>query len=76
MDKENAELRYPFVIEDVRQNLSLDPTDDSEDEKILKMSRSEVFERFMTWHGIIGFEHMVKAAIQEIYQVELLEDVS
>ncbi len=73
MTDEKAEDLYPTVIDYVRQNLGIKPNDESKDDQILKMSRGEVFRRFMTWNGIIGYEGMIKAAIEEIYQVELKE---
>lgn len=73
MTDETAEDLYPSVIEAVRQNMGLDQLDDSEDERILKMSRAEIFRRFMTWNGIIGYEGTILNAIEEIYQVELKE---
>ena len=65
--------RYPSVIEAVRQNMGLEKDDESRDEEILQMSRDEVFRRFMTWNGIIGYEGTIKEAIEEIYKVELGE---
>jgi len=63
----------PPVIGDVRKNMGLDEDDPSKDGKIAKMSRSQIFERYMTWNGIIGYESMIKEAIREIYNVELTE---
>ena len=63
----------PSVIGDVRKNMGLDEDDPSKDGEIAKMSRSQIFERYMTWNGIIGYESMIKEAIREIYNVELTE---
>ena len=41
----------PSVIGDVRKNMGLDEDDPSKDGKIAKMSRSQIFERYMTWNG-------------------------
>ena len=30
------------------------------------MSPDELFERYMTWHGIIGFERAIMSAINDI----------
>ena len=68
-----ADDRYPSVIEAVRQNMGLEKDDESRDEEILQMSRDEVFRRFMTWNGIIGYEGTIKEAIEEIYKGELGE---
>jgi hypothetical protein len=70
---EEAEDRYPASIEAVRQNLGLDQNDDSKDDEIMQMSREEIFRRYMTWHGIIGYESEIKEIIEEIYLVALIE---
>lgn len=71
---EKAEDRYPAAIEAIRQNLGLDEDDESKDDEIMQMSREEVFRRYMTWHGIIGYESEIKEIIEEIYRVELIEE--
>lgn len=59
----------------VRQSLYLEADDTSQDKVIESMSLDSVFERCMTWEGIIGFEGMIKGLIKDIYKVELLEAV-
>ncbi len=63
----------PSVIGDVRKNMGLDEDDPSKDLAISSMKRSEIFQRYMTWNGIIGYEQQIKEAIREIYGVELVE---
>ena len=53
--------------------MGLDEDDESQDNKIAKMPRSEIFKRYMTWNGIIGYDQMIKEAICEIYGVRLVE---
>jgi hypothetical protein len=69
-----AEDKYPAIIEEIRQNLSLESGDESKDADIAKMPRKELFIRFLTWNGIIGYDSIIKMAIEEIYEVELKEE--
>ena len=71
--KDNIENKLHAVICDIRQNLGLSPDDPSMDDAIAKMSRKELFCRFMTWNGIMGFESFIKCALSEIYNVEFEE---
>jgi len=71
--KDNIENKIPSVICDIRQNLGLSPDDPGMDDAITKMSRKELFCRFMTWNGIMGFESFIKCALSEIYNVEFEE---
>ena len=50
--KDKIENKLPSVICDILQNLGLSPDDSSMDDPIAKMSRKELFCRFMTWTGI------------------------
>lgn len=54
------------VLQAVRRYLGLDEDDTSEDDLIKKMSPDELFERFMTMNGIIGFEGDILRAINDI----------
>jgi hypothetical protein len=63
----------PSVLGDVRKNMGLDEDDPSKDHIIASMKRSEIFQRYMTWNGIIGYERQIKEAIHEIYGVDLVE---
>lgn len=69
-----AEERYPSVIYDIRKNMGLDEDDDSKDDQIINMPRSRLLERYLTWNGIIGYNHMIASAVGEIYGVYLSDD--
>ena len=47
-------MTYPEnILRLVRQNLDLEPTDTSMDDKINNMSRNEVLDRVCEWEGLI-----------------------
>lgn len=56
----------------IRQNLSLSPDDESKDDKISKMSKREVFERYLNWQNVVGYAN----PLMSVYQVlkDSLED--
>lgn len=54
------------VLDSVRMNLGLEADDDSKDDEIKQMSADDLFERYMIWHGIIGFESSILRAINDI----------
>lgn len=60
-----------YIMNNVRQNLGLKPNDISKDDIINKMTKAEVFKRFLIWKGIIGFDCIFKEAISDIYKVDL-----
>jgi len=43
------------------------------DKRISLMSRREVFERFLNWHGILGWDSILRCAVADIYSVNLRE---
>lgn len=62
------------LLGSIRQNLGgEDENDTSFDKSINIISRNRLLKAYLTWHGIIGFEDIIKNAIEEIYQVELNE---
>ena len=63
---------YPeWLLKNIRQNLGLEPDDTSQDDEINAMSKQEVFERYLTWQGIIGYSNKIILAIETIYNVDL-----
>lgn len=63
---------YPkWLLKDIRQNLGLEPDDTSQDDEINNMSKQEVFDRYLTWQGIIGYSNRILTAIETIYGVDL-----
>lgn len=59
------------VMKAARQNMGLDEDDVSSDTLIEELPKSEVFERYLIWQGIIGFGRQILKAIEDIYKVEL-----
>ena len=43
-----------------------DPNDPSHDNEIAKMTAFEVFDRYLVWHGIIGFSSRIWRNIENI----------
>lgn len=63
---------YPeWLLKNIRQNLGLEPDDTSQDDEINAMSKQEVFERYLTWQGIIGYSDRIISVIETIYNVDL-----
>ena len=58
----------------VRQTLDLDPDDMSEDDRMNKMSKQQVFRRMLEWEGIIGYEYRILGWIEDIFGVDLLRE--
>lgn len=56
-----------YIMEDVRRNLGLEYDDESRDEDINNMEPDEVFERFLTWQGIMGYSSHIIHAVRDIY---------
>ena len=57
----------PEVLSAVRQNLGCDDEDDeSHDSEIMAMGKLDIFERFLSWNGIIGFGADIWAAVESI----------
>ena len=67
-------MKYPnWIVKNVRENLGLEPDDDSRDNEIATMSRREVFERWLTWQGIIGYGCYILDTIEEIWDISFEE---
>jgi len=47
-----------------------DPNDASRDDQIAKMTAFDVFDRYMVWHGIIGFSSRIWRNIENIKAAE------
>lgn len=63
---------YPdYIMTCVRQNLGLEARDTSLDEKIMKMTKSEVFDRVCEWGGLIHYGSTIEQWIEDIYNIEL-----
>ena len=60
------------VMQNVRENMGLEPNDTSQDKFIEALGRHEVFDRFLTWEGIIGYTNKIEDAISDIYNVNLI----
>ena len=69
------EKYFDNIMEDVRQNLGLDPEDTSRDEEINTMSRQEVFNRVCEWNGLIGYGETIRDWKENIWGVDL-EDIA
>lgn len=72
MKKLNTERLPKKILGDIRQSLNAKNKDDtSKDDQINMMSNNELLEHFFIWHGFIGFNDMIKNAIENIYGVKL-----
>ena len=59
------------IMEDVRQNLGLEPDDTSRDDEINEMTRSEVLDRVCNWNGLIGYTDTIREWIEDVWGVDL-----
>ena len=50
----------------IRQNLGVAPDDTSQDEVIAKFTIRQALARFLTWHGIIGWEGTILNAVDDL----------
>lgn len=62
------------IMEAVRQRMGLEEDDESADEEIMQMDRSQVFKEYCLWHGLLGsFYDTLLEVVENIYDVELEE---
>lgn len=59
------------IMEELRQVIGLEEDDTSADEKILKMSGFEFFNKWLEWNGIIGWTRSFLSVIQMAYGIDL-----
>lgn len=72
MRMENNPNRYSEdIMACIRQRFGLDEYDDSRDQEINELSPEEVFEYVCNWNGLLGYAHMIKSWIREIYKFDL-----
>lgn len=55
------------VMRNVRQALGLEPYDNSLDTEINEMDKMDVFEKWLQWEGLFGYEHKIKNAVDDIF---------
>ena len=61
------------IMEAVRQHIGLNEDDESADEEIMNMDKSDVFAAYCKWHGLMGsWYNTLLEVIENIYDVELL----
>ena len=54
-----------LIMRSVRQNLGLHPEDTSRDAEIMEMDGEEIVDRYLTWHGIIGYTSSIIQVVEE-----------
>lgn len=62
---------FDCIMEDVRQNLGLEPDDTSKDDEINEMSRDEILDRVCEWHGLIHYGDTIREWIENIWGIDL-----
>lgn len=63
----------PYTMQELRLSLGYDEDDASADKEILEMSGFEFLNRWLTWHGIIGYTTEILEVIEMAYGVDLRE---
>ena len=65
-------VKYPeYILRCIRQNLGYEADDKRADKEIESMGRSEVFERYLEWQGMIGYADELLKVIEYIYDIDL-----
>lgn len=59
------------IMSYVRQNLGLNGNDNSQDQEIMKMPKSEILDRVCEWEGLINYGSTIKQWIEDIYGIKL-----
>lgn len=62
-----------YVMRCVRQNLGLEADDESEDNEIYEMSKSEILNSVCTWNNLINYGDTIKSWVRQVYGVKLDE---
>jgi hypothetical protein len=63
---------YPErIMRRVRQSMDVEEFDTSHDDEIRDMPREAVFDKCLTWEGIIGYGFQIRSWIEDIYKVSL-----
>jgi len=66
--------KYPDdIMEDLRQRRGLEEDDESEDNDIMQMSKSDVLDEVVTWNNLIHYGEPIKQWINDIYDIDLDE---
>lgn len=68
--EKNTERLSLNILGNVRENLGIEPDDDSKDERIDRMDNDELFKRWCDWHGLLGWDGSIKGTLRDIYGVE------
>lgn len=55
------------VMCNVRRALGLEPYDTSLDKEIDEMDKMDVFEKWLQWEGLFGYEYKIKNAVDNIF---------
>lgn len=65
------ELNYleDSTLTAILQNMDLDESDESY-AKVARLSKFEALDKFLTWHGIIGYTEQILKAVQSIETAE------
>lgn len=72
--EKNMDKYIDEVMEAVRQRMGLEEDDESADEEIMQMDRSQVFKEYCLWHGLLGnWCDTLLEVVENIYDVELKE---
>lgn len=62
------------IMEAVRQRMGLKKDDESADQEIMQMDRSQVFKEYCLWHGFLGnWYDTLLEVVENIYDIELEE---
>lgn len=55
------------IMRNVRETFGLEPDDTSLDKEINEMDKMDVFEKWLQWEGILGYEYKIKEAVDNIF---------
>ena len=61
------------ILSVLREMQDLEPDDSSHDSELNVLSPSEAFEMVLNFHGIYGYDIIIKEAIEDIYGFDIDE---
>ena len=54
------------IMKNVRQNLGLEEDDTSRDDYIMSLPPEDVFDRYCTWEGLLGYGYTLWHVVEEL----------
>lgn len=70
--KPPTERLSEYFLGHIRQRMGAgDKNDKSCDDKVNRLTNNELFEEWLNWEGILGYDRTLRNLVEQIYGVEL-----